>query len=236
MSLLFHGLLYLSPYGCSCRKFPRMETPGPRSLNESLQLQDSNQNIIDHKRQLLRLFYQPLLLLEALKRVSQTPSRPDADEPMSSSTAGFRRAFVDGIAYLCAYERFSNSVTAAALAKTPHGLVLWLASNDGVGRPTTVFLEAMLQALHLIASQEAPIDRQKMAEKITPDLLRQAVTFGAPRLQKYVNNIKNIRLGECIQLMRRIVAEGLPKLTMFLCRLTDCCDRCRHHFTNTGTV
>lgn len=200
-------------FRCICGKFLRMETPGINSLNHS-RLQDGNQTTIDTKRKVLRRFYEPLLLLEALKRVSQTSPRPDADEPMSSSTTGFRRAFVDGIAYLCAFERFSDNVTAAALAKTPHGLVLWLATNGGVSRPTIVFLEAMLQDLHRIAAQEAPIDRQNMAAQITPSLLRQAVAFGAPRLQKYVKSIKNIEPQQCIQLMRDVPAEGLSRLTI----------------------
>ena len=193
-----------------------METPGPNSPNDSLPpLQYRNQNTIDSRRKVLRRFYEPLLLLEALKRVSQTHSRPDADEPMSSSTTGLRRAFVDGIAYLCAYERFSNNVTATALAKTPHGLVLWLATNGGgVSSPTIAFLEAMLQDLHRIAAQETPVGRQTMAAQITPNLLRQAVTFAASRLQKYVNSIKNIELQQCIQLMRDIPGEGLSRLTI----------------------
>lgn len=185
-----------------------METPGPRSPNESLLLQDNSQNIIDHRRKLLRRFYEPLLLLEALKRASQKRSKPEVDEPMSSSTTGFRRAFVDGIAYLCASERFSNHVTAAALERTPHGQVLWLATNDGVSQPTVNFLEAVLKDLHLVATQEALKDRQKKAEDISPSLLRRAITFGAPRLQKYVNNIKNIELKQCTQFMRRTQVEG----------------------------
>jgi hypothetical protein len=192
-----------------------MKTPGPNSPNDSLLLlQDRDQNTIESRKKILRRFYEPLLLLEALKRVSQTPSRPDADEPRSSSTTGLRRAFVDGIAYLCAYERISDNVTAAALAKTPRGLVLWLATNGGVSRPTITFLEAILQDLHHIAAQETPVGRQTKATQITPNLLRQAVTFAASRLQKYVNSIKNIELQKCIQLMRDSPGEGLLRLTI----------------------
>lgn len=71
----------------------------------------------------------------------------------------------------------------------------------------------MLQDLDRITAEEAPISRQKMAEKITPSLLREAVKFGALRLQKYVNNIKNIGLQKCIQWMRDILAQGFSVLT-----------------------
>ena len=184
MSVLFHVSPSLSSYRCSCRKSLKMETPGPNSPNDLLLLRNRKQNTISSQRKVSRQF-EPLLLLEALKRVSQTCSTPDADEPMSSSTTGSRRAFVDGIASLCASERFSKTVTAAALAKTPNGLVLWLATNGGISRPALVFLEAMLQDLHHAAAQEASIGRQTMAAQITPTLLRQAVTFGASRLQLF---------------------------------------------------
>ena len=186
-----------------------MAQPVLGSTRESLPVQDLYKKSIEQKRRLLRRLYEPLLLLEALRRAPEKPPNSIDDiEPSGKSVEGLRRSFVDGIAYLSAFERYSDCVTAAALETNPQGPILWLAANDEIRSTTIEFLREVLAVLHSVAREDNLQARNNVADRITPGLLRQVVTFGVPRLQKYVNNIRNINLSLCVALMRESQRDG----------------------------
>ena len=57
-------------------------------------------------RKLLRRFYEPLLLLSALGQIRGQRIKPESDaNSISPNIQKLRRSFVDGIAYICAYEK-----------------------------------------------------------------------------------------------------------------------------------
>lgn len=177
------------------------------ALSHQLELTLSHARCTEPRKKILRRFYEPLILLEALGRARPAPIR-DFAEVTSTGIAGLRRSFVDGITYLCAAERHPGRVTAAALQKTPQGPVLWLAANDGVEMATMSFAEEILQTLNKVSSHSATADRLRVAEDITPPLLRRVIAFNAPRLRKYVRNVRNVDVRCCIQLLRQHPAQG----------------------------
>ena len=185
-----------------------MDQPALESTPGSLPVWDLYQKLIEQKRKLLRRLCEPLLLLQALRRAPESLKSIDDVEPSSRSIEGLRRSFVDGNAYLSAFERYSDCVTAAALETTPQGPMLWLAANDGIRSTTIEFLRKVLAELHTVAREDHPQARNIMAERITPGLLRGVITFSMPRLRKYVNNIRNINVRSCVSLMRDQV-DGL---------------------------
>ena len=187
-----------------------MDQPVPGSVPESLPVQDIYQKSIEQRKKLLRRLYEPLLLLEALRRAPEKPPNSIEDiEPSGKSIEGLRRSFVDGIAYLSAFERYSDCVTAAALETNPQGPILWLAANDGISSTTTNFLREVLTELQTVAREDNLQARTNVADRITPGLLRRVVSFSVPRLRKYINNIHNVNLTLCISLMRQSQRDGL---------------------------
>ena len=193
-----------------------MDQPELESLPESLPVLDQYEKSIEQKRKLLRRLYEPLLLLEALRKAPEkSPESIDGDEPSSKSTEGLRRSFVDGIAYLSAFERYSDCVTAVALETTPQGPILWLAANDGIRGTTVEFLRNVLAELHTVSQEENLEIRNKIADTITPGLLRRVITFSVPRLRKYVNNIRNVDVSLCMSFMRESEVDGLFRLAVY---------------------
>jgi hypothetical protein len=192
-----------------------MDQPVLESVPESLPVLDQYQKSIEQRRKLLRRLYEPLLLLEALRRAPEKPQESvDGIEPSGRSTEGLRRSFVDGIAYLSAFERCSDSVTATALETTPQGPILWLAANNGIRQTTVEFLREVLAELHTVSREDSPGARNNVAERITPGLLHRVITFSVPRLRKYVNNIRNVDVKMCVSLMRESQVDGLFTLVV----------------------
>jgi hypothetical protein len=91
-------------------------------------------------------FYERLFLLEVLRREPNTPTGSvEVAELTSSSTAGLRKSFVDGIANLCASERFSNLRYSYGTRKETIRPGPWFATNDGVSDSKIAFLEDVLE-------------------------------------------------------------------------------------------
>src|SRR5271168_1361692 len=89
-----------------------------------------------------------LFLLETLD-----PIRGPRAQSFTSGTdtggdqTSIRRSFVEAIAYICAYQRGSQHVIAAALQQKSTGIILWLACNGAIDEKVKDFLNSLLNKL-----------------------------------------------------------------------------------------
>jgi hypothetical protein len=162
----------------------------------------------------LRRFYEPLLLLNALDQIRGARIKPD----LASSITGLnhqkiRHSFADGIAYICAYKKEPDYVTAAALEKTPQGISVWLAANANIEPKVIHFLEGILVDLRRVAEQEDANGRHQTGRKIRESLTVRVVAFNQPRIQAYYIMAKNY-VRQCLVVIRQ-ACESTRKLAIF---------------------
>src|SRR5437016_11795248 len=108
-------------------------------------------------------------------------------EDLNLDSRKARRAFTDGIAYICAYNRGPEYVTAAGLEKSPQGIDVWLATNNSIGPRVVPFLEDILQRLQQIGAQDNLIERDRAGTAAIDLLSSKIATFNKPKLQQYYN-------------------------------------------------
>lgn len=82
---------------------------------------------VAEREELLRRFYQPLVLLCTL---GQTRGDPDCaslfqDDIADRSLQDVRRTFLTNLAYMCDYDKGGNTVTAIGLEETPQTTAFW---------------------------------------------------------------------------------------------------------------
>ncbi|KAJ5729091.1 uncharacterized protein N7483_003599 [Penicillium malachiteum] len=96
-----------------------------------------------HQPRRLRLLYEPLYLLHSLGEVRRDWIKPGevSHEDLGSTGPRCYQNFVDAIAYICAYRKEPEYVTAAALEDTPDAIVVFLAANGGIDRDVVIFLK-----------------------------------------------------------------------------------------------
>jgi hypothetical protein len=142
------------------------------------------------RHKVTRRFYEPLLLLDALGAVrgGRIESGKIPDDSGSNHTQ-LRRSFVDAIAYICAYNKGPGFVTAAALEKTPQGIVVWLAANSNVEQRVVAFLENILESVRRVADQDNVEELNQAALLATQTILSMIVDFQRPRLEIYRKQI-----------------------------------------------
>ena len=182
----------------------RLNPPCDRFRRYSIMSIENNDiSMIETRRSVVRRFYEPLMLLDALGRIRGKHIKPETNlDSASPDMSKLRRSFVDGIAYVCAYKKSSDFVTAAALEKTPQGIVLWLAANGGIEPEALHFTTKLVDALHHLAIIECKEERQSTAEQTLPVLLQRVVTFNACRLRTYISSITLRCMGPCLQILR----------------------------------
>ena len=159
--------------------------------------------LVPMRRKVERRFYEPLLLLSALgqMRGERTKSEIITDS-LCPNIQKLRRNFVDGIAYICSNENGSKCVTAAAIEKTPQGIVVWLAANKKIGKKVVQFLESVLSDIQQISTPSDKDSRQKEAERMKEELASKIVDFNTPRIWFYYRQVARILKGW------KIISEG----------------------------
>jgi hypothetical protein len=162
---------------------------------------------IRHK--VTRRFYEPLLLLHALSpiRGERTKSEIIPDDPESNHIQ-LRRSFADAIAYICAYKKGPDYVTAAALEKTPQGVVVWLCANADVEEGVVTFLEGILACVYRVIEKDSVEDLHQEALLATQRLASMIVGFQAPRLNVYRAEITKSYILHCQELISDYVKSN----------------------------
>ncbi|KAH8771439.1 hypothetical protein BGZ57DRAFT_764455 [Hyaloscypha finlandica] len=155
---------------------------------------------IRHK--VTRRFYEPLLLLHALSpiRGERIKSEIIPDDPESNHIQ-LRRSFTNAIAYICAYQKGPDHVAAAALEKTPHGVVVWLCANADIEEGVVTFLKGILACVYRVVEKDNMEDLHQEASLATQSLASMIVDFQAPRLNVYRTEIINSCILPCQELM-----------------------------------
>ena len=161
-----------------------------------------------------RRFYEPLLLLSALgqMRGERTKSEIIPNSP-SPNIQKLRRSFVDGIAYICSFEKEPKRVTAVAIEKTPQGIIVWLAANEDIGENVVHFLESVLSNIQQISAPPDKDDRQKEGERIREELASKIMDFNTPRINSYYSMVLNTltRLGIVTEKYKE---DGMSNMTL----------------------
>ncbi|CZR51077.1 uncharacterized protein PAC_00952 [Phialocephala subalpina] len=162
---------------------------------------------IEHK--VTRRFYEPLLLLHALSPIRGERIKPEIipDDP-GSNHIQLRRSFTNAIAYICAYEKGPDYVTAVALEKTPQGVVVWLGANADVEEEVVTFLEEILACVHRVVEKNSVEDLHQEASLATQRLASMIAEFQAPRLNAYRADIINSCIIPCQKLMTDYVRSN----------------------------
>ena len=156
------------------------------------------------RRKVLRRFYEPVLLLSALGQIRGERIKPESDtDNLGPNIQKLRRSFTDGIAYICAYEKGSRRVTAAALEKTPQGLKVWLAANENIGEKVIQFLEKVLSDIQRIAQLNDKESREWEGEQTVEDLTSRIVAFNAPRIQTYYEQVSRKYATACLDIINK---------------------------------
>jgi hypothetical protein len=156
----------------------------------------------------LRRFYEPLLLLSALDSIRGGRIKAEiVSDNTGINHTQIRRSFADAIAYICAYQKGPNYVTAAALEKTPQGVVVWLAANNGIGQNVTEFLDGILARVRDVVDRDDVEDREQAAHFATEELSFLITDFLAPKLEIYRKNV----VGNLIQPCQEVLADYSKK-------------------------
>lgn len=169
----------------------------------------------------LRRFYEPLLLLNSLGQIRGERIKAETNSFSSSpNIQKIRRSFVDGIAYICAYQKGPSWVTAAALEKTPEGVTVWLAANEDIGGNVIGFLQKVLSDIQKIAALDDRESRLREAERIKEPLTSRIIAFNAPRIETYFDRVKRKHVPECLKIMdEERKSNGMSTTRHFLCAL-----------------
>jgi hypothetical protein len=152
--------------------------------------------LVELKRKVIRRFYEPLLLVNALGQVRGVRIKPELDsatsEPNHQKT---RRSFADGVAYICAYDIGPDFVTTAALESSPEGVIVWLAANKAVKPKVFTFLKGMkgvLDDLSNVAIQRSARERYPAGVQLQEVLETKVVAFSEARLLVYYRRARTL--------------------------------------------
>ena len=148
----------------------------------------------------LRRFYEPLLLLDSLGRVrGESLKKSINPEDESFRTFKHQRSFADALAYICAYRKEPEYVTATALESTPEGVRIWLAANQSVEQVVIQFLLGTLQRVESVIHQSNELLRKQAFVRELDGATKDVLIFNAPRNLVYWKMIKFRRLEPCRQ-------------------------------------
>ena len=157
------------------------------------------------RRKVLRRFYEPLLLLSSLGQIRGERIKSEASiNTLSPNIHKIRRSFVDGIAYICAYEKGPSRVTAAALEKTPQGITVWLAANEKLEKKVIQFLENILSDVQHISELNDREARQREGERIEEYFTSRIIAFNSSRILTYYKQVAQKQVPNCLE----IISEG----------------------------
>ncbi|KAF5859895.1 hypothetical protein ETB97_002254 [Aspergillus alliaceus] len=108
--------------------------------------------IVSHEKKHIREFYQIVYLLSCLSlRRGDRIKRGISGEQGVISVAKHRRNIADALAYISAYDKRPDRVTAVALGMEEGSLVVWIAANQKVKPEVENFLISVLSRLDKIA-------------------------------------------------------------------------------------
>ncbi|KAB8071215.1 hypothetical protein BDV29DRAFT_197576 [Aspergillus leporis] len=144
-----------------------------------------NSALLDHEEKEIRKFYQIIYLLSSLSIM--TGDRIKYGLPAEQdwfSLSKFRRDIADALAYISAYAKDTDSVTAVALGKEDGKVVVWIAANQKVKAKVVGFLTEVLGRLDDIA-QSPESERED-------DIFDFVLDFNQMRIFRYYRNFCGI--------------------------------------------
>ena len=145
---------------------------------------------VNHESKRIHRFYDIICLLSSLSitRGSRIKQKYSVEQD-GCSIAKFRRKFADALAYICAYDKTAESVTAIALGRREKKVTIWIAANGKVKEKVTKFLNKILKMLDDIvnlpcASSFNLMIESKLGVKFC-EILSSILDFNEKRNYKY---------------------------------------------------
>jgi hypothetical protein len=179
------------------------------SIYHQLAMATATNKIVPLRYKVARRFYEPLLLLHALGTIRGGRIKPEiVPETTGTNHTQIRRSFADTIAYICAYKKGPDYVTAAALEKTPRGVVVWLAANSEIGENVKVFLGDVLAQVRDVVDLDDMEEQQQAAQLAKENLSRMITNFHIPRLEVYRKKIITDLIQPCQEVLIRYCNEN----------------------------
>ena len=155
------------------------------------------------RQKVLRRFYEPLLLLDALGEVRGQRIKPEAVEDTTyTNITKHRRSFADGIAYICSYQRGPDWVTAVALERLPGTIRVWLTANEDIKSEVFEFLEGILLQIQSVSELEGEASRRTACEQNLDQATTDVLAFNTPRLLSYFKLISSKFVKPCLEIMQ----------------------------------
>ena len=168
------------------------------------------------RRKVLRRFYEPLLLLNALgQNLGKRIIAEAVIDTLSPNIQKLRRSFADGVAYICAHEKESKCVIAAVLEKTPQGITVWLAANETIGEKVVQLLEKVLSDIQRISELNDRFDRQREGERAKKEPTPRIIAFNKSRILTYYKQMAQDLAPMCLEIIRKgYEKSGASKATL----------------------
>lgn len=151
----------------------------------------SEASLICHQPKKLQMLYEPLCLLYTLSQVRGDRIKPSEISHEGPGLTGPKcyRAFVDAIAYICAYRKEPGYVTAVALEETPNEIVVLLASNSGIDDKVTSLLEIVHGVLSWVISNKTVQLDTRDGQKVLKFLAGCVLSLNAPKIFQYYHQV-----------------------------------------------
>lgn len=126
---------------------------------------------LDGYEKLIKRFYEPLVLLNALGRTRGMHMIREPDE----SRRGILRQFRNDIAFLCEYDKGGHACTAIGIEDREGFLVYWFAANKNGASTIMPFLQRLLPTLRNMRAMEFS-ERQVETQRLTNDCMAYAMS------------------------------------------------------------
>ena len=170
--------------------------------------------IVPMRRKVERRFYEPLLLLSALGQIRGERTKSEIfTDTLCPNIQKLRRNFVDGIAYICSFEKEPRCVTAVAMEKKPQGIIVWLAANENIGEGVVQFLESVLSNIQQISAPPDREGRLKEGGRIREQLVSRILDFNTPRINTYCSQVLST-LTRLDLVIEEYQEDGMSKMTL----------------------
>ncbi|KAK2807859.1 hypothetical protein FQN50_005248 [Emmonsiellopsis sp. PD_5] len=148
------------------------------------------------RQALLGRFYGLILLLKTLGPVRGARQKAEIISDELQHTK-LRRHFCNALAYVCAFDTGSDSVTAIALDAQPHETTVLVAANRGVSPEVVKFLKEVLKFLQCVATDPKLVDQAEMRRQ----LVYKVVNKSQPRIRHYHQQAVDMYKNFCAQVI-----------------------------------
>lgn len=154
---------------------------------------------------LRKRFYEPVILLDALRGVyrrDQTPAEPDLENSTGKSPKQTYFCFLNKLSQICDSQKqeFGKTVSAIVILE-PGSIEYRLASNKRDSRELDTAKEYLTDILNVLGNvTDEKINDKAFVATVSSGILRKVLAFNRARIEVYLNDlVKTNQLAFCIE-------------------------------------